>query len=199
MPAQTTMLYVRLPRLRAVLAFAALCALLSACATTDETAPREYLDEISAATVTAAGGGLTFARARTEYAVNARDYVTLVPVDVNRAGTHVLYLYTYLWSTIEKPDVSTKPAQFEIVADGRQVPLTPVSVPLRSLGFGAAPYVAPAQHAVPLVAVTNREVLQFLANAQDLTVVATRDGLAERYELWTDQRDAIEAFLQDAR
>lgn len=181
------------------MAFAALCVLLSACATTDETAPREYLDEVSAATITTAGSGLAFARARTEYAVNARDYVTVVPVDVNRSGTHVLYLYCYLWSTIDKQDASDKPAQFEIVADGRQVPLTPVSAPLRSLGFGEAPYPAPAHHAVPLVSVTNREVLQFLVRAQELSVVATRDGLTERYELWTDQRNAIEKFLEGSR
>jgi hypothetical protein len=171
-------------------------ALLSSCATTDDDATHEYLDEISAATVTAAGGGLAFARARTEYAINARDYVTVVPVDVNRAGRHVLYLYCYLWSTIDKPQTAKEPAQFELIADGRQIPLTPVSAAPRSIGFGEAPYPAPARHAVPLVSVTSREVLQFLVHAQELSVVATRDGLSERYELWTDHRSAIEEFLQ---
>ncbi len=136
-----------------------------------------------------------FARARTEYAINARDYLTVVPVEVNRAGTHALYFYCYAWSTIDKPVAAEKPAQFEIVADGRQIPLTPAGAPLRSLGFGEAPFPPPAHAAVPLVSVTTREVLQFLVRAQELSVVATRDGLAERYELWTDQRSSIEEFL----
>ena len=184
-------------RSRTARVFAAFCActLLSSCATTDEAAPRQYLDEVSAATVTASNGGFVFARARTEYAINARDYLTVVPVEVNRAGTHALYFYCYVWSTIDKPVAAEKPAQFEIVADGRQIPLTPTGAPLRSLGFGEAPFAPPAHAALPLVSGTSREVLQFLLRAQELSVVATRDGLSERYDLWDDQRGAIEEFL----
>lgn len=170
--------------------------LLTSCATTDEPAPRQYLDEHTAATVTVASGGLVFARARPEFAVNARDYLTIVPVDVNRGGTHVQYFYCYVWSTIDKPPGATdKPATFELVADGRQIPLVQVDTPVRTLGFGEIPVAPPAHNALPLISVTNREVLQFLVRAQALSVVATRDGIGERYDLWTDQRSAIEEFL----
>lgn len=185
-------------RLRPVPAIAALCAalLLASCATTDETAPREYLDEHTGATVTVGGGGLAFARARTEYAINARDYLSIVPVEVNRSGTHVLYLYCYVWSTIDRPaGAADKPATFELVADGRQIPLKQVDTPLRSLGFVEIPVPPPANNALPLLSVTDREVLQFLVRAQTLSAVATRDGLSERYDLWTDQRHAIDEFL----
>jgi hypothetical protein len=185
-------------RLRAVPAITTLCGvlLLAACATTDETAPRQYLDEHTAATVTVGAGGLAFARSRTEYAVNARDYFSIVPVDVNRGGTHVLYLYCYIWSTIDRPaGVADKPAMFELVADGRQIPLKQVDTPLRTLGFGEIPVPTPANNALPLVSVTDREVLQFLVRAQALSLVATRDDLSERYDLWTDQRGTIEEFL----
>lgn len=185
----------RVSRVARVLAALGACALLSSCATTDESGPRQYLDEVSAATVTASSGGLVFARARTEYAINARDYLTVVPVDVNRAGAHALYFYCYVWSTIDKPVAAEKPAQFEIVADSRPIPLTPTDASLRSLGFGEPPLPPPARTAWSLVSATSREVLQFLLSAQELSVVATRDGVGERYDLWDDRRDAIEEFL----
>ncbi len=47
-----------------------------------------------------------------------------------------------------------------------------------------------------LVASTSREVLAFLARAQEMSVVATRNGLTERYELWKDERSALAEFLQ---
>jgi hypothetical protein len=170
--------------------------LLTACATTDEPAPRQYLDEHTAATVTVAAGGLVFARARPEFAVNARDYLTIVPVEINSGGSHVQYFYCYVWSTIDRPpDAADKPATFDLVADGRQIPLTQVGAPVRSLGFGEIPVAPPAHNALPLISATNREVLQFLVRAQALSVVATRDGVPERYDLWVDGRAAMDEFL----
>ena len=185
-------------RLRAVPAIATLCGalLLASCATTEQTAPHQYFDERTGATVTVGAGGLAFARSRTEYAINARDYLSIVPVDVNRGGTHVLYLKFYICTTIDRPEgEADKPATIELVADGRQIPLKQVDTPLRSLGFVEIPVPPPANDALPLVTVTDREVLQFLVRAQALSVVATRDGLSERYDLWTDQRASIDEFL----
>jgi len=191
----------RTTRPRPIASAAACVAILGAlaatgCATPESPgAPREYLDEQTAATVTVAARGLVFARTRPEYAVNARDYLTLVPVEVNRAGAHVLYLYGYAWSTIDKPAGGETPVQFEILADGRQVPLTPSPAAPHALGFGKPPVERPAREARTLVVVTNREVLQFLVRAQELSVLGTHDGVGERYELWDDGRSAIEDFL----
>jgi hypothetical protein len=72
-----------------------MCFSLAACtATKVETV--EYLDEVSAATVSAVGTPLVFARARPELAAHARDYVHLVAVDVNRAGRHDQWVLVYL-------------------------------------------------------------------------------------------------------
>lgn len=187
------------PRLHAAaaLSLALLGGLLAGCATADPAVVRDYLDEQTAATVTVGGTGTVFARARTEYAVNARDYVTVIPVDVNRSGTHTVYFYCYVWTTIDRPNASEPASAFEIVADGRQIPLAPANVPLRTLGLGQYPVDPPATNALPLVAATSREVLSFLARAKEVSVVATRNGLAERYDLWTDQRGAIESLLQE--
>lgn len=185
------------PRAASALALCGLLAQLSGCAATEPVAAvRDYLDEQTAATVTVAGSGLVFARSRTEYAINARDYVTVVPVDVNRTGAHQLYFYCYVWSTIDKPNASEPADQFQLVADGRQIPLAPASATPRALGLGEQPVEPPALNARVVVAATTREVLQFLMKAKDLAVVGTRNGLTERYDLWSDQRAGIEAFLE---
>lgn len=148
---------------------------------------REYLDEQTAATVTVGGRPMVFARERTELAVHARDYLTLVPVDVNRSGTHAQYFYGYVWSTIDKrgvEDGGDRPASFELIADGRRIPLVPLSDEPRSLGLGEAPLPPPAASARVLVSATSREVQEFLLRAHEVVAVAVRDGAAEPFALW---------------
>lgn len=148
---------------------------------------REYLDEKTAATVMVGARPLVFARERTELAVHARDYLTLVPVDVNRSGKHVQYFYGYVWSTIDKRGVEgggDRPASFELIADGRRIPLVPMSGDPRSLGLGEAPLPPPADSAQVLVSATTREVQEFLLRADEVVAVAVRDGAAEPFALW---------------
>lgn len=155
---------------------------------------REYLDEESAATVTVASRALVFARSRPDLAVHARDYLTLVPLDVDRAGKHVLYFYGYVWSTIDKRDVADPGAAvrtFELVADGRRIPLAPVTSSPSDIGLVQLPVPPPADSAQVLIAATDRETLRFLAVAREVRALALQPGISERYELWTDGRASI--------
>ena len=162
--------------------------LAAGCATPDAASgAREYLDEVTAATVTVGSQTLVFARERPELAVHARDYLTLVPVDVNRSGTHSQYFYCYVWSTLDKRGLAqeaTAAWRFDLVADGRRIVLTPVAGELRDLGLGEPPLPSPARSAQVLVAPTSREVQSFVAGASELRAVGTHDGGAERFELW---------------
>lgn len=148
---------------------------------------REYLDEQTAATVTVDAHTLVFARERPELAVHARDYLTLVPIDVNRAGAHAQYFFGYLWSTIDKrqsaPE-SPETVRLELLADGRRIPLTPVAATPRELGLGEHPIPPPSRHAQVFVAPTTREVQAFLADAREVRAVAVRAGAVERLERW---------------
>jgi hypothetical protein len=151
-------------------------------------AEHEYLDEQTAATVTVREPALVFARERPELAVNARDYLTLVPVDVNRAGKHVQYYYGYVWSTIDKRRVSgvgTDSRRFELIADGRQIPLDRYPGEPRTLGLGEAPVPPPARSAQVLVAPVSRDTQEFVARATELRAVALDEGVTERFELWS--------------
>ena len=178
---------------------AALTALaLGACASNPPDEPREYLDEMSATTVTVAPGGLVFARERPELAVHARDYITLVPLDVNHSGRHAQYFYVYVWSTIDKRGLPARDAsngQIELLADGRQIPLVPARATPRELGLAVPPVRAPSDSAQLLITPTDRETLEFLSRATDIRVVAQHDGVSYRYELWSGRGDAILALL----
>ena len=168
---------------------------LTGCATSDAMAPREYRDVASASIVTVAGEGTVFSHPRPDYAVHAQDYITIVPVEVARDGRHALYFYSYLWSTVDLPADSGVTDTLQLVADGREIPLAPVSGSLQSVGRGEAPLEPPARDALPLLAPTTREVLQLVMHARDVSMVATRNGHEERYDLWTDGRAAFGALV----
>ena len=162
--------------------------LLASCATP---APgggeREYLDEQTAATVTVGAPALVFARERPDLAVHARDYLTLVPVDVNRAGVHAQYFVGYAWSTIDKrslADEQATPLRFELVADGRRIPLVQHTGSVRELGLGGPPVPPPARSATLLVAPASREQQDFILAAADVRAVLVQDSGSARYELW---------------
>jgi len=164
-------------------------AMLSGCvASAPSSGEREYLDEQTAATVTVGSSELVFARERPELAVNARDYLTLVPVDVNRSGTHARYFVGYAWSTIDKRSRAGQPSsppRVELIADGRRIPLAFHQGPLTELGIGEAPLPAPSRSATLLVAPASHEQQQFVADATEVRAVLLREGGSERFELWS--------------
>jgi len=166
----------------------AAAALVSGCAASPPAGgEREYLDAKTAATVTVGAPVLVFARERTELAVHARDYLTLVPVDVNRAGAHAQYFFGYAWSTLDNRALSDRPAsppRFELIADGRRIPLVQHQGSLSELGLGELPVPPPARSATLLVAPASREQQQFVANAADVRAVLVREGGSERFDLW---------------
>jgi hypothetical protein len=170
---------------------------VGACASAPSDGTRQYLDERSAATVTVSRESLVFARERPELAVHARDYLTLVPIDVNRMGTHALYFYGFVWSTIDKRGSAasgTGVTQFEIVADGRRIPLVPVTETPRALGLAEQPVRSPSRSAQLLIARTDRPTLEFLATAGTIRAAEVRGGVSEAYELWSGNPRALLAL-----
>ena len=180
------------------LAVAMLLVALAACASQAPEGPLQYLDQHSAATVTVGSGALVFARERPELAVHARDYLTVVPLDVNRGGTHRLYLYCYVWSTIDKRAPSgtgAAPVRFELNADGRPIPLSPVEAEARELGLVQPPVRAPSPAAQLLIVATDRETLDLLANANEIHVVAQHGSTRDHYGLWKGEARSLLTML----
>jgi hypothetical protein len=165
---------------------------IAGCATrtASPTAPREYLDERTAATITVAGRAWVFACDRTDLGVHARDYVTLTSVDVNTSGTHAAYVLGYAWSTLDKRRIEgDDPGSHELVADDRTLPLATMPDGFTALGLHDPPLPAPSQGALPLAAPASPETLRFLLESANLRVVRTRSGVLERCALWRVEPD----------
>jgi hypothetical protein len=159
--------------------------LMAGCASEQPAGPREYLDERTAATITVAGEPMVFACNRPELGVNARDYVTLTAVDVNTSGRHATHLVGYAWSTLDKRAVQESDSHYEVIADDRTLPLQPMPDGFHSIGVDESPLPVPSRSALPLMAPITRDQLQFLRATPGVYVVRTRDGVLERFDLWS--------------
>jgi len=64
--------------------------------------PQEFTDTRSAVTVTGAAEPLVVSHEEPSLAVNARDYLSLGAIEVNRMGDYEHYLVVVAWSTIDR-------------------------------------------------------------------------------------------------
>lgn len=166
----------------------AAAAVAGCAATSPASGEREYVDVQTAATVTVGAPALVFAHERPDLAVHARDYLTLVPLDVNQSGAHARYFLGYVWSTIDKRTQADQPRslpRIEVIADGRRIPFATHAGSLRELGLGEVPVRAPARSATLLIAPASREEQAFIADATEVRAVLMHDGATERFELWS--------------
>jgi hypothetical protein len=174
-------------------------ATLSACTGLPKRASNEILDEQTGNTLTVVAKPLVFARARTDVAANARDYATLVAVEVDHSGKYDEYLLLYRWSTVDRrmsppPDLSA--GELKILAEGRAIDLMPLErVPVglsrrRELHVPAHGDVVTRAYAVDVM------TLHFIAASRGLSLHMPQEALDTPFGLWEDGRGALGQFLQ---
>ena len=179
--------------------FALLAGGLAGCASAPpDYEPSETLDERTGATITAVDKPLVFARDRSERAANLRDYVTVATASVNRGGKRELVLVAYIWSTL---DARYEPAQADadalvLVADDRRIRLSANGKTPHELGIDNALDVPVGQSVKPLVFPTDLATLRFVAAARSLQIQTRVADAAVTYELWEDQRPALDRFVR---
>ena len=189
----------RVSTISRLLILAALSAALGACtAEAPRDQPHQYLDEHTAATITAVDKPLVFARDRTELAANARDYVTLAAAAVDRMGKVQYLLVAYSWSTVdsrlseERPPV---PNALVITADDRRILFTGASGSPADAGIAAPVGAPPGPERTPYEFPADLAVLRFLAAARHLSVQVGSADTAAKYEIWDDGRPALAAWV----
>ena len=164
-------------------------------------ASHEFLDEQTGTTLSVVAKPLVFARERIDVAAHARDYATLVAVEVDSSGKYNEYLLLYRWSTVD-PRMSPAPGahagELKILADGRVIDLTPLEPMPVSLRRRKELHVPPhgdvVAHAYPVDTAT----LHFIAASRELTVLMPQEPLDTPFQLWEDGRPALEQFAQRA-
>lgn len=177
-------------------------ALMCACAAVP-LAPRAVLDPASGVSLTAVDAPLVLARERRDVAVQARDYLTFVAVEVNDAGNRRLVWVVHQWSTIDSRVSEVQPvpgAPLLLVADGRDMRLNPIgdSVPDAYLGNPALRRPDDAA-AVTTVYAIGAEDLEFVANSRHISATLPESRLTIPFALWGDGRAALSRFVAKIR
>ena len=180
---------------------AALTLLEQGCAIGSAQQPRSWLDERTAATVTAQEPCAVFAYEDQARALNVRDYVQVGAVEVNRAGTRAYYLVLISWSTIDRSAAERAALDAELVrstlwADDRPIELKRIPRGRAAADVYAAPYLAPAPAAIESWYPVTPEQMRAMASAAALSLTAQAGDTPRRYELWQADRGGLAAFLE---
>ena len=173
--------------------------LLAGCTASHQ--PRVWLDERTAATITAQNEPIVFAHDEQMRAANVRDYAQLGAIEVNRMGERARYLVIVYWSTIDRPTPELERhrdsfTRIRIQADDRPIVLQRLEQSNAQLGVLRRPFRWPVPSAREAYFEVEPEELRAIALSRRLTLSA--EGIAEverRYEVWDDARAALTRFL----
>lgn len=171
---------------------------LIGCASAPSGEPRELFDERTGATLLVVHEPSIFARPRKEVAANERDYVTLVAAARNVMGDVRLSLIAHRWSTVDArvaaPSDATGRALI-IVADGRDIRLTPLKALPAALSDGDALLRPPVSQAQTLAYPIDVVTLKYIAESSSLSLSFDVSQDPRPYSLWSDGRQALLLFL----
>jgi hypothetical protein len=174
----------------------ALC--LVSCGTLPASPAPEMIDEKTGNTVTVVARPIVFARDRTDVAAHARDYATLVAVEIDRSGNFKDFLLVYRWSTVDKrmsPPPGSSMGDLKLLGDGRVIELQALdSVPV---GIQAENEMHLPRHGAALVHayLVDHDLLRFIAASRTLTLQLPQESLDTPFNLWKDGRAELDVFL----
>ena len=165
--------------------------------------PRTVLDEHSGTSLTVVDQPLVLARERRDVAVRARDYLTLVAAELNETGHRRLVWIGYQWSTIDARARDIQPTQgapLLLVADGRDIRLTPIDTSAAALYLQNPALLAPDDtDAITTVYAIDDATLEYVATSQELSAAFPESRLTLPFTLWTDGRAALLRFVTEIR
>ncbi|MGC1459252.1 MAG: hypothetical protein WA825_13325 [Steroidobacteraceae bacterium] len=173
--------------------------LLPGCVRPPQAGSRTILDQQTGNTLLLVQHPLVFARERTDVAAHARDYATLVAVEVDAAGHYSNYLLVYRWSTVDKrmaPPPQVGSGKLQVEADGRTIVLAaleqlPVGV-VGQDGLLYPPHADVVTYAYPIDWAT----LRFLAQSNQILLRMPQDALDTPFGLWEDGRASLAQFVR---
>jgi hypothetical protein len=162
--------------------------LLVACATPHSVAPREYLDEKTAATITVVADPWVLASERTAQN-EERDFLNLYAIDVNRMGEHRQYLAVLQWWPTPEAESGKVTPALQLHAADRTITLNPTTEDARSLGI--AQPVAQTMTALDSkwwYFPVNKEALADIAKSPDLRATLVVGSARTSFTKWRDGR-----------
>jgi hypothetical protein len=174
---------------------------LASCASRPPTASQEIFDESDASTLLVTAKPLVFARERSDLAAYARDYATVVAVEIDISGEYSDYLLLYRWSTVDRrmlPPPDPAGGALRIVADGRVFDFRPIDKLPVNFAQRRELHIPKHDDVVPRGYKVDAETLHFIATSQDLSLRMPQEPFDVSFNLFEDGRRALLEFLKPA-
>jgi hypothetical protein len=165
------------------------------CTSTRTIAPREYLDEKTAATITAVADPWIFNR---EGAPPQLDFVHLYAIDVNRMGDHRKYLVVVkYWPAPELSSADIPTLELGLSRDGLR--LEPGGDDPRDLGIGQPIDPSAPRSAKSWFYPIDKAGLAAVSKAQALSLTLVLGDTRAPYVVWRDGSAALSEFATVAQ
>jgi len=163
----------------------AVATLLAACATPHSVAPREYLDEKTAATITVVADPWVLASERSSER-DERDFLNLYAVDVNRQGEHRQYLAVLQWWP--NPDVANGKVAptLQLHAVDRTIALQTVAEDARALGIAQPVAQSSGLGSKWWYFLVTKDILADVAKTPELRATLVVGDAQTRFSKWRD-------------
>jgi hypothetical protein len=174
---------------------------LASCASRPPTASQEIFDESDASTLLVTAKPIVFARERSDLAAYARDYATVVAVEIDISGDYSDYLLVYRWSTVDRrmlPPPDPAGGALRIIADGRVFDFRPIDKLPVNFAQRRELHIPKHDDVVPRGYKVDAEILHFIATSQDLTLRMPQEPFDASFKLFEDGRRALLEFLKPA-
>ncbi|HEY2675644.1 MAG TPA: hypothetical protein VGI65_01660 [Steroidobacteraceae bacterium] len=171
---------------------------IGSCASRPAPPAHEIFDEQTASTLTVVSKPLVFARERSDVEAHARDYATLVAVEIDMSGQFREFLLLYRWSTVDRrmsPPPQPSEGALRILADGRAIDLQPMAQLPVSMKQSRDLHVPAHGDVVPRAYRVDTELLRSIAASRELMLRMPQEQLNLPFALWEDGRGALANFV----
>jgi hypothetical protein len=164
----------------------------------------QYLDTETGITLTSLQEPAIFYHASPRLAANARDYLYIGPVEMNRMGKLAHYLWIAEWSTIDRlpakasiAPVAEPLAEVVLILDG--LPMQPQDQLEKNdrSGIPLKPYSLPVDTMHSVYMRVSRDQLRRIAAAKTVTVSVSGIDRPRAYKLWSGDPRLFESIIQD--
>jgi hypothetical protein len=162
---------------------------------------RQTLDERTALVLTGVNTPLVLYKEQPQLAVNAREYVQVAPLEINRRGELRYYLWMGIWSTIDRGPTTDVERRFQHVylfVDEEPMELEVASWALDDHGTGLHFYSRQVTTAVDAYYAVTADQVRRIGAAREVYLVSGADPEG-RYHAWQWDASALTAFADYAQ
>lgn len=166
--------------------------LLYACSTERVVAPREYLDERTAATITVVRDPWIFTRGSVRAGTGEyRDFLHLYAIDVNRMGEHKQYIAALHSLSLEGMTDWADPPRLELKADAWSMSFQASPAEAREIGIAQPVAESYALEATWWYFPIDKQRLATIANGPQLEAELVWRGERTTYAMWRSGREEL--------